>query len=501
MSSVWRRWVFVTIAGLSGAICHADAALRTLSVEDVTTGTLRPFNGVTGAPGAGFGGPETPPAVADIDISDAYRAAHIDLIRTHDHFGPGDIDARFGVDKQLPMSIPSSRDAYNIFPDMGADPKDEKSYHFEATDRLIASIEGIGAEPIFRIGRSIGADPTPPADLDKYAEIARRIVMHYNLGWNHGFHYRIRYWEIWNEPDFKVFWTGTPQQYYELYEKAALAIKAADSTALIGGPTISKPLDATPYREAFLDFVKAKKLPLDFFVWHYYSMDANDPNNFISIAKVIRSLLDERGFKNTKSFLDEWNVDLFERDMSKASRAAFTASSLIYMVGAPIDAQAYYRADPSFRNAERKPDAIGNALTAFGMMTNTPELLRTTGSDDAGFAVMAARSKDRKTRQVLISNYQIAPKSLGPRTSGNVLHIPNIMDVTMPARRSLAYHDNGGYDLSVHVPPGKYLVTRYRISDSDNFAQIDQTTEVGPVLHLQAVVAAPSIEFIRIQTQ
>jgi len=140
-------------------------------------------------------------------------------------------------------------------------------------------------------------------------------------------------------------------------------------------------------------------------------------------------------------------------------------------------------------------------LTAFGAMRNTPELLRTSGSDDAGFAVMAGRSKDRQTLQVLISNYQIAPKSLGPRANGDVLHIPNIMDVTMPARRSLAYHDNGGYDLSVHVPAGKYLVSRYRITDSENFVQVDQTTQIGPVLHLQAAVTAPAIEFIKIQAR
>lgn len=499
MLKICRRIAPGLIAGISAAICHAAEAPRVVNVDDVVVGHLRPFNGVTGAPGPGFGGPQTPATIADIDISDAYRAARIDLIRTHDHFGPGDIDARFGVDKQLPMSVPSSRDAFNMFPDMSADPKDEKSYHFESTDKLIASIEAIGAEPIFRIGRSIGADPTPPADINKYAEIARHIVLHYNQGWDHGFHYRIRYWEIWNEPDFKVFWTGSPQMYYELYEKTALAIKAADRNAEVGGPTISKPLDATPYREAFLDFVKAKHVPLDFFVWHYYTMDSNDPNNFIVIAKAIRQLLDSHGFKHTKNFLDEWNVDLFERDMSTASRAAFAESSLIYMLDAPIDAQAFYRADPGFRNLERTPDAVGHALTAFGMMKDTPELLRTSGSDDAGFAVMAGRSKDARTLQVLISNYQIAAKSLGPRPNGDILHIPNIMDVSMPARRSLTYHDNGGYDLTVHVPAGSYLVTRYRITDTDNFVQVDQTTQNAPVLHLQAAAAAPSIELIKIQ--
>src|SRR5205807_9379097 len=65
--------------------------------------------------------------------------------------------------------------------------------------------------------------------FDKYAAIARHIVMHYNRGWAKGFHYHIRYWEIWNEPDLgKVFWAGTAQQYYELYAKLARAVKSAD---------------------------------------------------------------------------------------------------------------------------------------------------------------------------------------------------------------------------------------------------------------------------------
>jgi len=247
------------------ALTHADevAKLRQVTVETSVAGTLRPFNGVTGAPGAEFAGGREE---SKIDISEAYKKARIDLIRTHDTFGPGDIDAKFGAAKNLPISIPAERDALNIFPDMSADADKPESYNFGPTDRLIASIKGVGAEPIFRIGRSIGADPTPPPDLDKYAQIARHIVLHYDAGWDHGFHYGLRYWEVWNEPDFRVFWTGTPQQYYDLYEKVARAVKAADPKALIGGPTISKPLDATPYREGFLDFVRAKKLPLDFFV-------------------------------------------------------------------------------------------------------------------------------------------------------------------------------------------------------------------------------------------
>jgi xylan 1,4-beta-xylosidase len=492
-------WGLASLAA-AGAFTYAEepAKLRLVTVETAVIGSLRPFNGATGAPGAEFAGrPDEP----KIDVSEGYKRARIDLIRTHDAFGPSDIDAKFGGNKNLPVSIPAERNALNIFPDMNADAENPKSYNFAPTDRLIASIKGVGAETIFRIGRSIGADPTPPPDLNKYAQIAAHIVLHYNRGWNNGFHYRLRYWEVWNEPDFRVFWTGTPQQYFELYEKVARAVKAADPEALIGGSTISKPLDATPYREGFLQFVRERKLPLDFFAWHYYTMDSNDPETLVSIGKEIRSILDAHGFQKTKNVLDEWNVDLFDRDLSKTARAAFALTSLIYMLNSPIDLQAYYRADPSFRTADGKPDAVGNALTAFGMMKDTPVLLKTSGGDDAGFAVLAGRSKDGRTIQVLISNYQIAVKSLGPRPNGDVLHIPDIMDITLPPRRSLTYHDNGGYDLGINVPPGKYQITRYRISDTEHLTQVGQTQQSGPRLRLDSALPAPGMEFIKIVLQ
>jgi xylan 1,4-beta-xylosidase len=484
-------------AGSSTLRADDAPALRRISVETTVTGTLRAFNGATGAPGAEFGEPRG--NAPGIDISEDYKKARIDLIRTHDAFGPSDVDAHFGVNKNLPISIPAERDKLDIFPDMSADADDAKNYNFGPTDHLIASIKGVGAETIFRIGRSIGADPQPPADLDKYANIVRHIVLHYNQGWDHGFHDRLRYWEVWNEPDFRVFWTGTPQQYYELYEKVARAVKSADPSALVGGPTISQPLDATPYREGFLDFVRAKKLPLDFFAWHFYTLDSNDPKTLVDIGRQIRQILDARGFKSTKNVLDEWNVDLFDRDLSKAARGAFAVTSIIYMLDSPIDLQVYYRADPSFRTADRTPDAVGQALTAFGMMKDTPVLLKTAGGDADGFAVLAGRSKDGRTLQVLISNYQISPKYLGPRPNGDIMHIPNIMDVTLPPRRTIAYHDNGGYDLSVELADGKYRVTRYRIDEAKNFTQVDQTQASGPKLRLQASLAAPGIEFIKIE--
>jgi xylan 1,4-beta-xylosidase len=431
-----------------------DLPLRQITIDAaVTVGALRPLSGIQ--------------AAAGLDGTALYRAARIDLIRTDD--------------------VRASAASEAIFPDMGADAENPKSYHFAPTDRVIASIMAAGAEPLFRIGSIVGATADPPADIDKFAQIARHVVLHYNQGWNKGFHHAIRYWEIWNEPDSKLLWRGSPQEYYALYDKTARAVRSADDSALIGGPALSKPLIAGAYREQFLDFVRVNRLPLDFFSWHFFTVDSNDPYAFVTIARELRSMLDARGLGSTRNVLDAWNVDPAEQDVSKAARASFTASALLYMLGGPIDAQSFYRVDAQLLG-NGVPDEVGHALSAFGALKSTPILVRTAGGDEAGFAVAAGRSADRRVVQILISNYQIAAKYLRPRDN---------WDTTLPERRTLQYHDNGGYDATINLPAaGKYQVKRYRISESSNFALVDQSLKIGPSIHLQAALPPPGVELI-----
>jgi xylan 1,4-beta-xylosidase len=454
----------VVLAALALAIGAArawgdESAARQISIDaTLTVGALRPLNGMQ----------------AEDAISAAfYRTAHIDLVRIPDGAGAGDIDA--------------------IFPDMGADAENPKSYNFASTDRLVASIKSGGAEPLFRLGRSASAGTDPPADLDKWAQIVKHVVLHYNAAWGRGFRYGIRYWEVWNAPDSKQFWSGSPAEYYRLYEKTAQAIQAADPAALVGGPALSKPLIAGDYREKFMDFVRLNRLPLDFFSWHFYAVDSNDPYVFVSIARQLRIILDARGFGSTKNVLDEWNVDPAEQDLSNGARAAFAASSLMYMLGGPVDAQSYRRAAAPVSLGNGAADAVGSALGAFGALKSTPVLIRTTGGDDAGFAIVAGRSKDNRLVQILISNYQIAAKYLHPRDN---------WDTTLPERRTLDYANNGGYDATVSLPgPGKYQVKRYRISDSGTLALLEQRIETGPSIRLQAALPPPAVELIVISAK
>jgi len=89
-------------------------------------------------------------------------------------------------------------DIPNIFPDFDADENDPASYDFTFTDWLMTAIKKQGCE---------------------------HVVRHYNEGWADGFHYDIKYWEIWNEPEGEAFWSGTREEFFRLYEVASNHLK------------------------------------------------------------------------------------------------------------------------------------------------------------------------------------------------------------------------------------------------------------------------------------
>lgn len=106
------------------------------------------------------------------DLASYMRAAQIDLVRIHDTYGVADVDSNIGSHAGA-----SPDHARSIFPDMSADPSDERSYNFGPADAAIKRLRDTGIEILFRIGRSEGAEP--PRDFDRYADVVRHIVRHY----------------------------------------------------------------------------------------------------------------------------------------------------------------------------------------------------------------------------------------------------------------------------------------------------------------------------------
>lgn len=108
------------------------------------------------------------------------------------------------------------------------------------------------------------------------------------------------YFEVWNEPDLKVFYTGSQQEYFKLYQYTARAIKECDPKLRVGGPSSS----GSKWISEFVAFVEREKLPCDFISTHQYPGDGfgNDfsikdvflryPETIKSAAKAKRGVAD-----------------------------------------------------------------------------------------------------------------------------------------------------------------------------------------------------------------
>lgn len=439
------------------------------------------------------------------DASEGYRQANIELVRVHDNYGPGDIYCNFqGTHEMADGTLlqDATRNDLVMFPDLGADPSRPESYNFGPTDELIAAIYAVGARPLFRLGASAGESSGVPddfrtdADFEHFAEVAGQIVRHYNKGWDDGFEYGIAHWEVLNEPDGRF----DPRKYYRLYEKVARAVKDADPSALIGGPSLMFAYGGSPYEGDFLTYLRDNDVPLDFWSFHDYCIDSADPYYYVRVAEDMRALLDRHGFTETQLILDEWNVLGFDLDLlSLAGRAAFTASAIIYMEDSPIDAQTFYMGPNLFGEDGCTPNKVGQALVALGRMKRTPVRIDVTGGDSRGLAVQAGRSQGADEVTIVISNYEVPAPLRGPRSSGD--RLADMVNV-LP-RRDLVYTDNDGFAVTVTGldPSARYRIERYRTSDVWDYRLLSTTILGGAEVSVSGPLRPPGIETVVVRRE
>ncbi|MBO7170937.1 MAG: hypothetical protein J6W28_07160, partial [Clostridia bacterium] len=292
--------------------------------------------------------------------------AGIPFSRLHDVGGP------FGGNRFV--------DIQNIFRDFNADENDPASYSFAFTDALLEAMHTYGLKPIFRLGETIENQMTieiirlfPPKDYEKWARICEHIIRHYNEGWADGYHYGITYWEIWGEPengptpDINMLWAGTPEEYFALYDVTAKHLKACFGDSIkVGGygstgfeglfyhpekygidyPAVAP--DEAYEREqhrmyfftAFLDYIKAKGSPIDFFSWHSYV----DVDKTLIMDAFVHKTLAEYGYGHVENLMDEWN-NAFEANGHGSSHASAAAASMMMaMQDSYADMLCYYDA-------------------------------------------------------------------------------------------------------------------------------------------------------------
>ncbi|WP_380879318.1 hypothetical protein [Sphingomonas sp. DBB INV C78] len=494
-------------------------ALRTVTVDAAKSlGPMKALRGVNSGPLPWSDRPAVERLSDEVEVSDrtgyrslgadasaGYRQANVDLVRIHDNYGTGDIYANFQGTRLMADGtvVPaSSLNALVMFPNLAADPSHPANYNFGPTDRLMKSIYDIGGRALFRIGASAGERSGVPnaftteSDFEHYADIARHVVLHYNKGWNQGFHYNVKYWEVLNEPDGRF----DPLKYYKLYGKLAAAVKSADRDALIGGPALMFTHNGPDYRESFLKYLRANRLPLDFWTFHDYNVDAADPYLYVRLGEDMRKLLDSHGFQKTSIIMSEWNVlGINPELLTLGGRAAFTASAIIYMQDSPIDDQTFYMAPNLFGEDGKTSNKMGQALIVLGKMKDTPIRLSVQGADTYGFAVQAGKSADGQAINIIISNYEVPASLRGPRPTGDRIEGGGYAINLLP-RRAITYERNDGFDLRVTgLEANKlYRVERYRISDVWDYRLLSTVTVKGSALKISQILAPPSIELVSI---
>ncbi|MFC4117620.1 GH39 family glycosyl hydrolase [Nonomuraea zeae] len=153
-------------------------------------------------------------------------------------------------------------------------------YDFSGVDAVYDKVTALGLRPIVELGympRDLAADPSktvfgyeaiisPPKDFEAWGDLVRALVEH--LAARYGVHELIDHWafEVWNEPNLAVFWSGTPEEYFLLYDVTAAAVKNVHPDLRVGGPASA----ANGWVEELLDHVAESGAALDFVSTHTY---------------------------------------------------------------------------------------------------------------------------------------------------------------------------------------------------------------------------------------
>jgi len=364
--------------------------------SDLSGTTIRPLLGVNAGP--------TPQGDAtNPDVTKQYQAIGVNMVRTHDLYGP------------LDMSV--------MYPDRSKNPALASSYNFTSSDLAFDAIIQGGFEPYFRIGDSWNnvTPPTNETERANWAAAATYIVGHYRARG------AFKYVEIWNEPDLtSQFWPSprTRPEFLDLYVRTAKAIKTSYPDLKVGGPAFTQTSFMTAsgkeYLNAFLKYVNSNTAPLDFLSWHCYS---NIPSDYSDGASYFRQQLDANGFVSAENIISEFNTSDKDKTAQESQSlrlggqgAAILTGSWIALVKGGITKAFLYRGNDTSMNlttfyglfyADGTYKRNAHAFSLWSKISAYPYRLDATATSDAldvaNIHLLAGRNSSSK-KVLLLAN-------------------------------------------------------------------------------------------------
>ena len=182
----------------------------------------------------------------------------------------------------------------------------EPVHDFSGVDRVYDELTSLGLRPVVELSfmpRDLARDPdktvfgyraiiSPPRDWDRWEALVRDLTAH--LVDRYGAQEVRDHWsfEVWNEANLEVFWSGTPQEYFRLYDATVRAVRSVDPHLVVGGPSSA----AVGWVDELLTHLDSSGQPIDFVSTHVYG---NAPLD-------LRPVLARHGREDVKIWWTEW---------------------------------------------------------------------------------------------------------------------------------------------------------------------------------------------------
>ncbi len=199
-------------------------------------------------------------------------------------------------------------------------PDNGKDYNFSMLDKYVELAEEHSVEIVINIGLSpkwaakrpndksgYGENLTAsePRDIDDWKKYVKTIAGRYKG--------KIKYWEIWNEPDMLMFYTGSPKKMAELVKEAYIILKEVDPENKVISPPVTGYLVLIPWLNSFL--AAGGKDYIDIIGTHFYVwFKANTPEKVLSTISAIKSYqkqnkIEQKPIWDTECGFRQDNVD------------------------------------------------------------------------------------------------------------------------------------------------------------------------------------------------
>lgn len=239
-------------------------------------------------------------------------------------------------------------------------------HDFDGIDRIYDRVLAIGLRPVVEISfmpRDLARDPSktvfeydaivsPPRDWDRWAGLVRDLAAHLVERYGRD---EVRSWgfEVWNEANLEVFWSGTREEYLRLYDVTADAIQSVDRALPVGGPASA----AVGWLDEFLDHAGRSGSPLDFLSTHTYG---NAPLD-------LRPVAERHGRPGLPIWWTEWGAHAghFKGLHDSVWSAAYLVRGMVSAMGR-IDALAYWTLSDHFEELGRPPSFLHGG---FGLLS------------------------------------------------------------------------------------------------------------------------------------